>query len=89
MSRSEGLLGGALLLVAQPQPGMARLSAQLQATEISEQPLPGKLACLAAGNAMLPMLPMLPLFEALAVRARAAGLLAGPGTTLRMEIAYD
>ena len=86
VSRSEGLLGGALLLVAQPQPGMPQLRAQLQATGSGESPPLGKLAHLAAGNAMLPMLP---LFEALAIRARAVDLLAGPGTTLRMEIAYD
>ena len=83
VSRSEGLLGGALVLVAQPQPGMPRLRVQLQAAESETSPSPGKLARLAAGNAMLP------LFEALAVRAPAADLIAGPGMNLRMEIAYD
>lgn len=86
VSRSEGLLGGALLLVAQPQPGMPRLQARLQPTESYKSASPGKLTQLAAGNAMLPMLP---LFEALAVRARAAELTAGPGMNLGMEIAYD
>ncbi len=86
VSRSKGLLGGALVLVAQPQFGMARLQVQLQAAESQTSLPPGKLAHLAAGNAMLPMLP---LFEALAVRAPAADLIAGPGMNLRMEIAYD
>ena len=86
VSRSQGLLGGALLLVADALPGMPRLQAQLQASQASAESGEGKLAQLAAGNAMLPMLP---LFEALALRRGSVDLIAGPATHLRMEIAYD
>ena len=85
ISRSEGLLGGALLLVADPQPGMPRLRVRIQE---SDTPLEndGALARLAAGNAMLPMLP---LFEALGLSHPHAAITAGSGKILRMEIAYD
>ena len=86
VSRSLGLLGGALLLVADAQPGMPRLRVRLEAQRAENTAVDGKLALLAAGNAMLPMLP---LFEALALRDCNAELVAGPGTTLRMDIGYD
>ena len=86
VSRSEGLLGGALLLVAQPSPGMPRLRAQWRVAEAADTLVEGKLARLCAGNAMLPMLP---LFEALALGQDRAALIAGPGACLGMEIAYD
>ncbi|MEP6906470.1 MAG: beta-ketoacyl synthase chain length factor [Pseudoxanthomonas sp.] len=85
VSRSEGLLGGALLLVADALPGMTRLQARVQACEPDAAPPEGKLAQLAAGNAMLQMLP---LFEALALRHGLADITAGPGTHLRMEMTY-
>ena len=88
ISRSEGLLGGALLLVADPQPGMPRLRARIQDEAMVDAPVEndGALARLAAGNAMLPMLP---LFEALGLLRPHAAITAGSGKILGMEIAYD
>lgn len=86
VSRSEGLLGGALLLVADPQPGMPRLRASVQHAQDNPVENDGALARLAAGNAMLPMLP---LFEALALARTQASITAGSGKKLEMEIAYD
>ena len=86
ISRSEGLLGGALLLVADPQPGMPRLRASIQEAADSAVDNDGALARLAAGNAMQPMLP---LFEALGLLRPHAAITAGSGKILGMEIAYD
>lgn len=86
VSRSQGLLGGALLLVADPRPGMPRLRASLQETTDISVDNDGALSRLAAGNAMLPMLP---LFEALALLRPHAAITAGSGKMLEMEIAYD
>jgi len=87
VSRSEGLLGGALLLVADPQPRMPclRVSIQERMTDTLVEN-DGALARLAAGNAMLPMLP---LFEALGLLRTHAAITAGSGKILGMEIAYD
>jgi len=86
VSRSQGLLGGALLLVADPRPGMPRLRVAIrEATERAVEN-DGALSRLAAGNAMLPMLP---LFEALALSRPHAAITAGSGKILEMEIAYD
>jgi hypothetical protein len=86
VSRSQGLLGGALVLVADPLPGMPRLRASIQeATEVAVDN-DGLLSRMAAGNAMLPMLP---LFEALALSRPHAAITAGSGKILQMEIAYD
>jgi hypothetical protein len=86
VSRSQGLLGGALLLVADPQPGMPRLRASIQEAAGIRIDNDGALSRLAAGNAMLPMLP---LFEALALLRPHAAITAGSGKILHMEIAYD
>ncbi|MET0582714.1 MAG: beta-ketoacyl synthase chain length factor [Pseudoxanthomonas sp.] len=86
VSRSQGLLGGALLLVADPQPGMARLRARLQDAAEPRLENEGPLSHLAAGNAMLPMLP---LFEALGQLHTHAAITAGSGKMLAMEIEYD
>ena len=86
VSRSHGLLGGALLLVADPQPGMARLRARVQDAGDIPVENDGALARMAAGNAMVPMLPV---FEALALLRTHAAITAGSGKILGMEIAYD
>jgi hypothetical protein len=86
ISRSEGLLGGALLLVADPQPGKPRLRATIQEATDSSIDTEGALSRLAAGNAMQPMLP---LFEALGLLRPHAAITAGSGKILGMEIAYD
>lgn len=84
---SQGLLGGALVLVRDPQPGQPRLQVRLQdAAPGSAAAAPGALAALAAGNAMLPMLP---LFEALALAHAHATITSGHGKVLGMEITYD
>ena len=83
VSRSEGLLGGALVLVVDPEPGMPRLRATLVE---GAAPLPGgALADRLRGNAMAPMLP---LFQALAEGGDLASLHAGPLQSLRVEIAH-
>ena len=82
VSPSEGLLGGALVLVAGDGPG-PRLSARL---DDGEAPAPaGALGLRGAGNAMAPMLP---LFDGLAVNAGEAILHAGPGRVLRVGLRY-
>jgi beta-ketoacyl synthase-like protein len=86
VSRSEGLLGGALLLVADPQPGMTRLQVRVQDAGGTKVENDGALAHMAVGNAMLPMLP---LFESLARLRPHAAITAGSGKILEMEIAYD
>ena len=86
VSRSEGLLGGALVLSRDALPGTPRLQARLQDASTHPPGAEGPLARLAAGNAMSPMLP---LFDALARRQPHAAIAAGSGKVLRMEIAYD
>ena len=86
VSHSEGLLGGALVLVRDAIPGQPRLQATLQPASPTDAPAAGALAKFATGNAMLPMLP---LFEALAQRQPHATLAAGHGKVLGMEITYD
>ena len=83
VSRSEGLLGAALVLVAEPGPGMPRLRATLVegAAPSPEGPLAERLR----GNAMAPMLP---LFQALARGDDLVSLHAGPSQSLRVEIAH-
>ena len=83
VSRSAGLLGGALVLVADPK----TTQIQLRVTPVST-PAPaadGALARRYSGNAMRPMLP---LFDALATSGDAAMLHAGPGRALRVECAH-
>lgn len=80
---STGVLGGALVLAGGEGPGPV-----LHATLVDgDAPAgDGPLALHGAGNAMAPMLP---LFDALARRAPAALLHAGPGRTLRVELRHD
>ncbi|MFT3897351.1 MAG: beta-ketoacyl synthase chain length factor [Thermomonas sp.] len=83
VSRSEGLLGGALVLVADA----GSTSIRLRATPVSK-PAPvadGALGRHYAGNAMRPMLA---LFDALASGGDVAWLHAGPGRALRVECAH-
>lgn len=81
VSRSEGLLGGALVLSSTPRAGAPRLQVELADGE--PPPAQGRLARHAAGNAMAPMLP---LFDALATNAGHVALRAGPGRILRVWI---
>lgn len=85
VSKSEGLLGGALLLVREALPDAPRLTVRLQDDAGTGPAPPGALAQWAAGNAMLPMLP---LFEALALGRTHATIKAGHGKILGMEIAH-
>ena len=83
VSRSTGLLGGALVLVADA----SSAPVQLRVTPVPT-PAPtanGALARRCAGNAMQPMLA---LFDALALGGDVALLHAGPGRALRVECAH-
>ena len=83
VSRSTGLLGGALVLVADASSTPIRL----RVTPVSA-PAPvanGALARRCTGNAMQPMLT---LFDALATGGDVALLHAGPGRALRVECAH-
>lgn len=82
VSRSTGLLGGALVLSSEPRRGAPRLRATL--VDSAARPPRGSLAQLAGGNAMAPMLP---LFQALASGHDLVCLHAGRGRALRVEIA--
>ena len=86
VSRSQGLLGAALLLVRDPVPGMPRLQACMKEEPMDPELADGPLSLLLAGNAMAPMLP---LFEALALGRAHAMLGAGNGNTLRIDLAHD
>jgi hypothetical protein len=85
VSRSEGTLGGALVLSSAGHVGKPRLRVTLVDGNGNVAPARGALARLATGNAMAPMLP---LFDALALGDDAALLKAGPGRVLRVEIAH-
>ena len=83
VSRSDGLLGGALLLSTAPSHGHTRLRATLVD---AAAPAPrGPLAERLGANAMAPMLP---LFQALAVGDDLVSLHAGPPQALRVEFAH-
>ncbi len=82
VSRSAGLLGGALVLSNTPRPDAPRLRATL-VDGTGHEPT-GPLAQLVGDNAMAPMLP---LFQALATGHDLVCLHAGPGRALRVEIA--
>ena len=75
MSPSDGLLGGALVLVATGRHRRRALSARLVAAATPRRAR-ARWRGWPAGNAMAPMLP---LFDALALVARSARLKAGPG----------
>ena len=83
VSPSEGLLGGALVLVADPKTTQIQL--RVTPVSVSAPAADGALARRYSGNAMRPMLP---LFDALAIGADAALLHAGPGRALRVECAH-
>jgi len=85
MAPSEGLLGGALVLTTRGGGG-PRLRAGLVDGTADAGGGPGPLAGRCGGNAMAPMLP---LFDALAAAGDAVLLDAGPGRTLRVELAHD
>ena len=81
VSRSEGLLGAALVLSRASRPGTPRLRAGFVDGDIASGD--GALSRHGAGNAMAPMLP---LFDALAAGHSHALLRAGPGRLLRVDI---
>lgn len=81
VTRSEGLLGAALVLVRDGA-GL-RVSASLQDGDVPEAG--GPLAARMSGNAMAPMLP---LFDALAAGHDAALLHAGPGRRLALDLRH-
>jgi len=81
VSRSEGLLGAALVLSRTPRAGLPRL--QLALDDGEPEPPATALAQHGARNAMAPMLP---LFDALAAGHGDAVLKAGPGRVLRVRI---
>ncbi len=82
VSRSEGLLGGALVLSRAPRAGATRLRIELIDGDV--EPGAGPLAIHGSANAMAPMLP---LFDALAAsRSSQVALKAGPGRILQVEI---
>ena len=83
VSRSTGLLGGALVLSRDAGDGRARIRCTLR--DAQAPPADGPLAGLAGDNAMAPMLP---LFTALASGDDLACLHAGPGRALRVEISH-
>lgn len=80
---STGLLGGALLLVAEPIAGATRLHVTLRERANDEDQPPGPLSRRCQGNAMRPMLP---LFEALALSRPHATMHAGHDRVLAMEL---
>lgn len=85
--RSEGLLGGALVLGRDARPDAPRIRIRLATNDGnagSDAASAGPLACHAAGNASSPMLP---LFDALACGAASAVLEAGAGR--RLDITFD
>ncbi len=86
VSPSEGLLGGALLLVRDAAAGLPRLRARLRDAGSDGVTPAGALKRFCAGNAMLPMAPV---FEALALARHEVSINAGAGKCLAMEIAYD
>jgi hypothetical protein len=83
VSHSEGLLGGALVLVADAESTPLRL--RMAPVPGSAPAADGALALRCAGNAMRPMLA---LFDALALGGDVALLHAGPGRALRVECAH-
>jgi hypothetical protein len=83
VSRSSGLLGGALVLSQAPLAGRPRIRCTLRNAEAPKAE--GPLVALSGGNAMAPMLP---LFTALASGDDLVCLHAGPGRALRVEISH-
>ena len=85
VAHSEGLLGGALVLVREVLPGHPRLHASLGNAKPGEGETANSLADFAPGNAMAPMLP---LFETLARQQTHASVPAGHGRMLHLEIGH-
>jgi hypothetical protein len=83
VSRSEGLLGGALVLSRTPRPDAPMIRVALADGGIASGPTRGPLAERHHGNAMAPMLS---LFDALATGAPRVTLKAGPGRILQVTI---
>ena len=81
VSRSDGLLGGALVLSRTPRADAPLIRVTLADGEFA--PAPGPLARRHHSNAMVPMLP---LFDALASGMPQITLKAGPGRILRVTI---
>lgn len=81
VSRSEGVLGAALVLSRLQRPDRPRLSMSLADGECPSADTP--LARYAANNASAPMLP---LFDALAIGGEGAVVKAGPGRLLRVQL---
>ncbi|MGH8062087.1 MAG: beta-ketoacyl synthase chain length factor [Pseudoxanthomonas sp.] len=86
VSPSQGLLGGALLLVREALPGMSQLHVRVEQESAPPAASAGPLSLLLAGNAMAPMLP---LFEALARRHTHVMIGAGNGSALWIDITHD
>lgn len=84
VSRSVGLLGGALVLARQPRAGSIGLRVRLDDGETTDHD--GPLSSHARGNAMTRMLP---LFDALAARQSHTRLKAGAGRVLQLELMHD
>lgn len=84
VSRSEGLLGGALVLSRANRVDAPRLQVEFVDGELGAAAT-GPLARALSGNAMAPMLP---LFDALAAGEREVILKAGPGRILRAAITH-
>ncbi|MEO8250107.1 MAG: beta-ketoacyl synthase chain length factor, partial [Burkholderiales bacterium] len=84
VSKSAGLLGGALVLAREPRAGAPRLSAVLE--NGSAVAAGGALHAHSAGNAMAQMLP---LFDALAANESTVRLHAGPGQRLRLLLDWN
>jgi hypothetical protein len=82
ISKSAGLLGGALVLSRTPKADAPRIEVTLQQGQMSADAT--RLSGVAGGNAMAQMLP---LFEALAGERNEARLFAGRGRTLQVAIA--
>lgn len=83
VTRSEGLLGAAMVLATTPSHSRTRIRATL--VDAAAPALRGPLAERLGGNAMAPMLP---LFQALAAGDDLVSLHAGPTQALRVEIAH-
>ena len=83
VSRSEGLLGAALVLARTPSHGHVRLRATL--IDAAAPDPRGPLAERLGANAMSPMLP---LFQTLAAGGDLVSLHAGSRQALRVEIAH-
>ncbi|MGY0799857.1 beta-ketoacyl synthase chain length factor [Lysobacter sp. A286] len=81
VSRSEGMLGGALVLSRDPQPGAPRI--QVTFIDGDAPVATGALARHSDANAMAPALP---LFDALATGQPVVTLNAGPGRILQVTI---